>query len=310
MKAIRIHRRGGPEQLVYEEAPKPVATPGDALVRVRAMSITSGELNWDATYTTREGRDRVPSIPGHDLSGVVESVSDGTTGVGAGDEVYALTDFWRDGSAADYVAVRAADLAPKPKTIDHEHAAAVPLSSLTAWQALFDRAGLVRGQRVLIHGAAGGVGTYAVQLARWKGAHVVATASSRNAAFLRELGAAEIIDYTTSRFEDKVKDVDVVLDTLGGATLERSWGVLRPGGTLVTLPAPPPEGKVARYEVRGIFFIVEPNRSQLIEIGRLIDGGLLRPGLAEVFPVSKAKEAFLQGSKGHNRGKVVLRVSA
>jgi len=310
MKAIRIHQPGGPEDLVYEDAPIPKLQIGDALVRVYAMAITPAELTWDETYKTREGVSRLPSIPGHDVAGIVEQVDAGVNEVKVGDAVYALTDFARDGSAAEYVAVPATDLAPKPRTLDFEQAAAVPLSGLTAWQALFDHAALAPGQRVLIHGASGGVGGYAVQLARWRGAHVIATTSPTNFDFAKELGANEVIDYTSSRFETRVREVDVVLDTIGGDTLERSWGVLRPGGMVVTLPAPPPPNKAEEYGVRSVFFIVQPNRAELIEIGKLIDAEVLRPSLATVLPLQQAQQAFRQGASGHNRGKIVLRVAS
>src|SRR5262252_3471871 len=230
MKSVRMHKRGGPQDLLYEDAPKPQPGPGDALVRVYACAITPTELSWTETYTSSDGADRLPSIPGHELSGVVETVTPDVAAIRSGEAVYALTDFSRDGAAADYIAVRARDLAPKPRNLSHTQAAAVPLSALTAWQGLFDHAGLARGQRVLIHGAAGGVGTYAVQLARRRGAYVIGTSRADNAAFLRSLGVSEVIDYTAVRFEDKVRDADVVLDTVGADTLERSWGVLRHGG--------------------------------------------------------------------------------
>ncbi len=282
MKAIRLRGRGGPEQLVYEDAPKPLPPPGYALVRVYASSITPAELSWAETYRTCDGAERIPSIPGHELSGVVEQVTAGVTEVEVGDAVYALTEFCRDGSAAEYVAVRAADLAPKPQALDHIQAAAVPLSALTVWQAFFEHADLGAGQRVLIHGAAGGVGTFAVQLGKWRGAQVIATASPGNFQFLRALGADEIIDYTSGRFEDQTQDLDVVLDTIGGDTLERSWGILRRGGVLITLPAPPPADKADAHGVRGVFFIVKPSRPQLMEIAGLIDSGKLRPIVADV----------------------------
>jgi NADPH:quinone reductase-like Zn-dependent oxidoreductase len=310
MKAIRLHARGGTEQLVYEDAPKPRPGSGDAIVHVYAASITPTELSWSTTYTHSDGTARIPSIPGHDLSGVVEEVASGVTDVTVGEEVYALTDFWRDGTAAEYVAVRAGDLAPKPHSLDHTHAAAVPLSALTAWQALFIHAGLANDRRVLIHGGAGGVGTYAVQLAKWRGAYVIATASARNDGFLRELGADEVIDYTAARFEDKVRDADVVLDTVGGDTLDRSWGVLRKGGVLVTTAGTAAEDKAARYGVRGVFFIVEPSRAQLVEIGRLIDSGRIRPVVSNVLPLTQARDLFAQGLSGHTRGKLVLSVFA
>ena len=213
MKAIRLHARGGPEQMVYEDAPLPAPAAGEALLRVYAAGITPTELTWSETYRTPDGHERLPTIPGHDVSGVVEALGPGVSDVSPGDAVYGLVAFPRDGSAAEYVAVRAADLAPKPRSLDHVHAAAVPLSALTAWQALFVHAGLAAGQRVLIHGAAGGVGAFAAQLARWRGAHVSATASARHHDFLRELGVETVIDYRTTRFEEVLRDVDVVLDT-------------------------------------------------------------------------------------------------
>jgi NADPH:quinone reductase-like Zn-dependent oxidoreductase len=309
VKAIRLHARGGPEQLVYEDAPIPSLNPGDALVRSHACAITPTELSWEPTYTTHDGRDRLPTIPGHELSGVVEAVAADVTIVKPGDPVFALTDFWRDGAAADHVAVRAADLSPKPESLSDDQAAAVPLSGLTAWQALFDHASLSAKQVVLIHGAAGGVGTYAVQLAHWRGAHVIGTSRMVNATFLKELGADEVIDYTAVQFEDKVRDVDVVLDTVGGDTLERSWRVLRPGGILVTIVSSGSPERAGQHGVRGVFFIVRPNRAQLIEIARLIDARLLRPIVEATFPLAKARDAFEHGLRGHDRGKLVLAIS-
>ncbi len=309
MKAIRLHRKGGPEELIYEDAPKPTPGTGDAVVRVYDCAITPYELSWSATYTTRDGGDRLPSIPGHELSGVVEAVAPGVTDVTPGEAVYALNDFWRDGAAADCAVVRAGDLAPKPTNLSHTQAAAVPLSGLTAWQAWFDHAGLSKGQRVLIHGAGGGVGTYAVQLARWRGAHVIGTATQNDTRSLCELGADEVIDYTVVRFEDELRDLDVVLDTVGGDTLERSWQVLRPGGVLVTIAGSAPADKAAQYGVRGVDFIVEPSRAQLIEIAGLIEAGEVRPIVEATFPLEQARAAFERGLSGHNRGKLVLQVS-
>lgn len=219
MKAIRIHGRGGPDQLVYEDAPQPRPGPGEVLVRVYATGVIAPELTWSATYQTKAGSTRTLPIPGHDLSGVVEEVGPDVTTLTRGSEVYALTAFDRDGAEAEYTIALPSELAPRPHTLDHVQAAAVPLTALTAWQALFDHANLAAGQIVLIHGAAGGVGVFAVQLARWAGAHVIATASARNRDFLRELGANEIIDYSTTRFEEVVRDVDLVFDTVGGDTL-------------------------------------------------------------------------------------------
>jgi len=309
MKAVRLHRRGGPEQLTYEDAPKPMPGAGDALVRVHACAITPTELSWGTTYTTRDGVERLPTIPGHELYGVVEAVSQDVSTPRVGDAVYALIDFWRDGAAADYVVVQARDLAPKPKNLSHTQAAAVPLSALTAWQALFDHAGLVKGQRVLIHAAAGGVGTYAVQLAKGRGAYVIGTARAINADFLRALGADDVVDYTAVRFEDRVHDVDVVLDSVGGDTLERSWSVLRKGGVLVTIADSAAADKAAKYGVRGVEFIVEPSRAQLIEIARLIETGALRVIVEATYQLPDARAAFFRGLGGHNRGKLVLSVA-
>lgn len=309
MEAIRIHARGGPSSLRYEAAPRPLLEPGDALVRVYASGITPTELNWDETYETCNGADRLPSIPGHEFSGVIEALeNEPNADVRVGDAVYGLTSFCRNGTDAEYVAVRAADLAPKPKTLDHTQAAAVPLSALTAWQALFDHAHLKHGQRVLIHGAAGGVGTFAVQLAHWEGAYVIGTASEKDFDFLRQLGADELIDYKKVQFEEATSDIDVVIDTIGGETQERSWSVMRPSGTLICLVGPVSQEKAAQHGVRAVFFIVTPSRHQLIKIAELIDSGILRPIISETFSLDKAKEAFERGLRGGKRGKLVLRV--
>jgi NADPH:quinone reductase-like Zn-dependent oxidoreductase len=310
MKAIRMHTQGGPELMAYEDAPKPALQPGDALVRVIATSITKTELTWDETYRDCDGRPRIPSIPGHEFAGIVDTLAPEAAGVSVGDAVFALSSFCRNGSAAEFIAIRGADLAPKPHSLNFEQAAAVPLAGLTAWQALFDHAQVEKGERVLIHGAAGGVGTYAVQLANWKGAEVIATASARDYNFLGELGASEVIDYSHEHFEEKVKDVDVVLDTVGGETQQRSWGVLRHGGILISVVAPLAAEKAASLGLRGAFFIVEPNRAQLIQLGDLIDKGTLRVVVGAVLPLARAREAFEQASTGHKRGKIVLQVAA
>jgi NADPH:quinone reductase-like Zn-dependent oxidoreductase len=308
MKAIRLHARGGAEQLVYEDAPKPVPGPGEALVRVFATAITHTELTWDQTYQNPDGSPRIPSIPGHEMSGVIESVPLGVRDLGPGDAVYGLIDFPHDGAAAEYVAVRAANLALKPRSIDHVHSAAVTLSGLTAWQALFTHADLKKGQKVLIHAGAGGVGTYAVQLAHRKGAHVITTSSGANLDFLRGLGADETIDYAKTHFEDELRDMDVVLDAVGGDTVERSWQVLRRGGAMISVAKFIPENEPREHGVRGLFFIVEPDRDQLEELAKLIDAGALKPIVAHVFPLASARDAFELGAQGHTRGKIVLQV--
>lgn len=309
MKAIRIHGRGGPDQLMYEDAPQPHPGAGEVLVRVYATGVIANELKWDETYQSRAGSTRSLPIPGHDLSGVVEEVGPGVTTLARGSEVYALTAFDRDGAEAEYTIALPGELAPKPRSLNHVQAAAVPLTALTAWQALFEHADLVAGQSVLIHGAAGGVGVFAVQLARWKGADVIATASARNRDFLRELGANEVIDYSTTRFENVVHDVDLVFDLVGGDTLQRSWQAIKPGGALVSVVSPRPSFEEAKaYDARPTWFVVEPNREQLIQIGTLIDAGRIRPIVETVLPLSQARQAYEQGARGHTRGKIVLRV--
>jgi len=309
MKAIRIHGRGGQDHLVYEDAPQPHPGPGEVLVRVYATGIIANELKWDETYQTTAGSPRALPIPGRDLSGVVEEVGPGVTTLVKGSEVYAMLGYGRDGAEADYTIALPNELVPKPSTLDHVQAAAVPLSALTAWQALFDHAHLAAGQSVLIHGAAGGVGVLAVQLVHWAGAQVIATASARNRDFLRELGANEIIDYTTTRFEEVVHGADLVFDTVGGDTLQRSWQVIKPAGVLVSIVSPPPPAAVAKgHDVRFAWFVVEPNRDELIQIGALIDAGQLRPIIDTMFPLAQARQAYEQAAKGHTRGKIVLRV--
>src|SRR6478672_13798092 len=320
MKAIHIHGRGGPDHLVYEDAPQPSPGPGEVLVRVYAAGVIANELKWDETYQTKAGSPITLPIPGRDLSGVVAEVGPGVTTLTKGSEVYAMLDYGRDGAQADYTIALPNELVPKPSTLDHMQAAAVPLSALTAWQALFDHAHLAAGQTVLIHGGAGGVGVFAVQLAHWAGAQVITTASARNRDFMRELGAGanEIIDYTTTRFEDVVHSVDVVLDMVGVHTLERSWQVIKPGGILVSVvsPSPPAAAQAAmskakggeEQDVRFVYFIVEPNRDELIQIGALIDAGHLRPIIDTVFPLAQARQAYEQAAKGHTQNKIVLQV--
>jgi NADPH:quinone reductase-like Zn-dependent oxidoreductase len=309
MKAIRLHAKGGPEQVVFEDAPRPALRAGDALVRVLASGVTRGELDWGPTYTDEQGNSRVPSIPGHELCGVVEAVAQGVVGVVAGETVYGLTSFFRDGTAAEYVAAPAADLAPRPESLSAVEAASVPLSALTAWQALFDHAKLRPGQRVLIHGAAGGVGIFAVQIARWHGARVIATASGDSADLLKGLGAERVIDYRSQAFETEVGEVDVVLDSIGGDTQDRSWQVLRRGGVLVSIAGESIEQPSTELGVKGIFFIVRPSRRQLMEIGGLIDGGYIRTVVAEVFSLAQARQAFEMLAAPGKHGKIVIKTT-
>ena len=309
MKAIRTHtNKGGPKALVYEDAPRPQPGQGEVLVRVYAIAVTPTELTWDASYQTKSGASRLPSIPGHELAGVVEEVGSGVTGLTAGTAVYGLTDFWRDGGEAEYAIALPSELAIKPSSLSFAEASAIPMAGLTAWQALFEHARLAAGQTILIHGAAGGVGSVAVQLARWAGAQVIATASASKRDFLIGLGVENIIDYTNTRFEEAVSGVDVVLDTVGGDTLMRSLEVIKKGGILVSIAQPVPTEQSQAHGVQGIFFIVEPNGKQLGEINHLIEDGIIKPVVDAVVPLAQAREVYERGLAGHNRGKVVLQV--
>ncbi|MBO9204833.1 MULTISPECIES: NADP-dependent oxidoreductase [Niastella] len=309
MKAIRLHAKGGVEQIVYEEAPVPGLSEGDALVRVLASGITTNELNWGPTYVDEKGNSRLPTIPGHELCGIVENVSPGATGVAVGDHVYALTSFFRNGTAAEYVAVEARNLAPKPLTLNAVQAATLPLAALTAWQALFEHGGLLPGQKVLIHGAAGGVGSIAVQIARWRGATVIATTDAESVDLVKSLGAHQVINYKSERFEKVISDVDLVLDSIGGDTQDRSWQVLKRGGTLVSIAGESIKQPPATLGVRGIFFIVKSNRLQLMEIALLIDRGHIRPVVGAVIPLADARKAFEMIFQSGKKGKIVLQVS-
>jgi NADPH:quinone reductase-like Zn-dependent oxidoreductase len=268
-------------------------------VQVRATAITADELTWPESW---------PAIPCHDLSGIVAATGPDADGWQPGDEVYGLVGFDRPGAAAEYVTVPAADLAPKPASVDHLAAAAVPLGALTAWQALHEHAQLAPGQHVLVHGGAGGVGAYVTQLAAQYGARVTATASARDRDFVTGLGAHEVLDYS-GRFEDHVRDVDVVVDPVGGTTTGRSWAVLRSGGILVDIAEEPDEAKGGRDDVRSVFFVVRPDGGQLRELAGLMDKGQLRPVVSAVFELSALAEAFAAQRGSRPPGKVIINVS-
>ena len=308
MKAIRFHTFGGPEVLLYEDAPRPQPGTGDVLVRVHAAGVNPVDWKIREGHLKQMLNHTLPLIPGWDFSGVVEAVGLGVNGLKKGDEVFSRPDIARNGAYAEHIAVRASEVAAKPKSIGHVHAAAVSLAALTAWQVLFDAAGLGARQRVLIHAAAGGVGTFAVQLAKWKGAHVIGTASKRNIEFVQELGADEIIDYERTRFEDVVREADVVFDTMGGDTQERSWQVLKKGGILVSIVAPPSAEAAAAHGVRQAFVFVLPNAAQLTRIAELVDSGTVKIIVETVMPLSEARRAQELSQAGHTRGKIVLQV--
>ena len=308
MKAVRIHQYGGPEVLVFEDAPRPVPGFAEVLSRVHAAGINPIDWKIRAGHLKDVRPYAFPLILGWDLSGVVEAIGPGTGKFKKGDEVYSRPDSARNGAYAEYITVKESEVAVKPRSIDHVQAGAIPLACLTAWQAIFDTGGLSAGQRILIHGAAGGVGSFAVQLAKWKGAYVIGTASARNQSYLRELGVDEPIDYEKDRFEDLVRSVEVVFDTIGGDTQKRSWKVLQKGGILVSIAAPPSAEEAAKSGVRQAFILMTPNSSELTEIAKLVDIGKLKPVVETVLPLTDARRAHELSQTGHTRGKIVLRV--
>ena len=304
MKSIRIHQPKGISGLVFEEAPDAKAGLGDVLVKVAACGITHNELDWPV-WTCRAGHRRTSIIPGQEVSGVVAALGYGTAGIAVGDEVFGLTDTLRDGAAAEYVAVEARNVAPKPQTVDHVHAAAVPRAGLTAWQALFDHGRLARGQMVVIHGAGGAVGSTAVQLARWAGAEVIGTGRSHSRELATELGTDRFIALDTDRMEDAVSEADLVFDTIGGEVLARSPGLLKPGGTLITIKAAA-RLPTTRDDITTLVFVQESSRAQLTELARLVDEGHLRPQVGSVYPLARAAEAFGAKAAGGIPGRIIL----
>jgi NADPH:quinone reductase-like Zn-dependent oxidoreductase len=308
MKAVCIYSYGGPGVLSYEDAPRPHPGDGEVLVRVHAAGINPVDWKIREGHLKEMLHHTLPLILGWDVSGVVETAGPGLTRLKVGDEVFSRPDIARDGAYAEFIVMKESDVALKPKTIDHLHAAALPLAGLTAWQTLFDAAGLAAGQRVLIHAAAGGVGHLAVQLAKWKGAHVVGTAAAKNHEFLRKLGVDQVVDYNTERFEDVVQPVDVVLDTIGGDTQERSWKVLKRGGILVSIASPPTAEAAAAHGVRQAFVFTQPNAGQLAEIAKLADAEKLKAIVETILPLSDATRGQELSERGHTQGKIVLRV--
>jgi len=297
MRAMRASSHD-PASLTCENVPVPDPGPGELLVEVHATAVTAGELTWPESW---------PAIPCHDLSGVVAATGSGVSGWRPGDEVYGLVGFDRPGAAAEYVTAPAADLAAKPSGVGHVEAAAVPLGALTAWQALHEHARLQPGQHVLVHGGAGGVGTYAVQLAALHGARVTATASARDAEFVAGLGAHDVLEYT-GRFEDHVRDADVVIDPVGGETMARSWPVLRSGGTLVAIAEEPGPDQGGRDDVRSVYFVVRPDGGQLRELAQLVSNRRLRPAVSAVFGLADLPAAFRAQRPARAPGKVIISV--
>jgi len=304
VQAITVRdRAAGAAGLTLSDIPHPHAAENDVIVRVYAAGFTPGELDWPSTWTDRAGRDRAPSVPGHELSGVVTELGYGTTGLTVGQRVFGLADWTRDGSLAEYTAVEARNLAPLPADIDHTVAAAVPISGLTAWQGLFDHAELKTGQTLLVHGAAGGVGSIAVQLAHELGARVIGTGRATDREAALGLGADAFVDLQADRLEE-VGEVDVVFDVIGGKVLERSAPLVRAGGTVVTAVGPP---KVRPADGRAIFFVVEPDRFRLADLAQRVRSGRLKPIIGAVRPLAEVPSAFAPDRRVS--GKTIIRVT-
>lgn len=305
MHAVRIHGFGGSDVLIYEQAPRPRPEAGEVLIKVHAAGVNP--VDWKIRGGAF-GAGSFPMILGYDVSGTVEEVGEQASRFKIGDEVFAYLFLQKGGGYAQYVAVEESIVAAKPSSIDHIHAAGVPLAALTAWQALVDEGQLAEGQTVLIHAGAGGVGHFAVQIAKARGATVIATASPRNHEYLKSIGADTVIDYRAEKFEDVVRGVDLVLDPIGGDTQERSIGVVRKGGRLVSIVQPPDPSRLKAAGITGSAFLVRPDAGQLAQIARLIDAGSIKPHVSEVFPLKDAAKAHARSETGSTRGKIVLKV--
>lgn len=311
MKAVRIHNYGDASVLSYENAPQPTAAAGELLIRMVATTANPFDYAARAGYLTGWYAFTFPMTLGLDVSGIVETVGEGVMDFAPGDAVFARADPAKNGAYAEFIALPASEVAPKPASLDHFQAAALPHVGFTAWYALIETGGLAAGQTVLIHGAAGGVGSLAVQLAKWRGATVIGTASAHNLDFLRELGVDEAIDYNVTPFESVVREVDLVLDTVGGDTQARSWGVLKPGGMLISVVQPPSEETAAAHSVRQAFVTAVPPAGETLRIlAALVDSGDIKPVVSSVLPLADIQQAHALGEGRHVRGKIVLKVSA
>jgi len=308
MKAIRIHEFGGPDVLSIDEIPVPQPEKDEVLIRVHATSVNPVDWKIREGYRKEKFPSKLPLTLGWDVSGVIEALGDKVGHFRKGDEVYGRPDPTKNGAYAEYIVVKANLLSIKPISIGHTEAAAVPLAGLTAWQGLFDHGLLKEGQKVLIHAAAGGVGTYAVQFAKNKGAYVIGTASDQNIDFLKRLGADEVIDYNMESFENILHDIDLVLDTIGGDTQLKSIDVLKPGGRLMTTLAPEFVNEAKAKNIHLSSYMAQSIPKQLEEIAQLIDAGKVKPVIDQVLPFTEARKAHLSNEQGHTRGKIVLQV--
>ena len=309
MKAVVIHEYGGPEVLKYEDVPRPEPKEDQILVRVIAAGVNPVDEAGRSERSAKFFGITLPFTPGYDIAGIVEKTGGKITKFKTGDSVYAYLSLTKGGGYAEYAAASEAEAAAKPKSISFVEAAGVPVVALTAWQALIDTAKLSAGQTVLIHGRSGGVGTFAIQIAKARGAKVIATASTANQDFLKQLGADLAIDYTKTKFEDVAKNVDVVLDSVGKDTLARSYGVVKKGGFIVTLVARIDQAELDKHGIRGASLGVEPDSNELTEIGKLIDEKKIKMIVSQAFPLTEAIKAQEQIATGHTRGKIVLKVA-
>jgi NADPH:quinone reductase-like Zn-dependent oxidoreductase len=306
MMALRAHTRGGPEVLVYEAAPLPTPGEGEVLVTVHAAAITFDELTWPETWESA-GVERTPIIPSHEFSGVVAEVGDGVAGLSVGDQVYGLVPFDRDGAAAQYVSVAGTSVAARPRTVSHVVAAAAVLPALTAWQALVEHAAVQPGQRVLVHGGAGGVGSFATQLAAALGASVTSTAHTPDVGYVLALGAERVINTDQESLDAETGVFDVVIDAVGREVPEGLFAALRRGGRLITLQEPPSQELADKYGVTALFFIVTAERERLARLAGMIDAGTLKVSLAATFPLAQGRAAYESGAVRRPRpGKTVL----
>lgn len=310
MKVMQANGEGRTPILIPADLPTPEPGDGEILIRVHAAGVTPSELIWYPSTHTKDGQARLRAVPGHEFSGVIAKLGKLVEGFKPGQAIFGMNDWFADGATAEFCLAQPKDIAAKPSTLTHELSATVPIGSLTAWQGLFDRAKIKPGERVLVHGAAGAVGLFVVQLAHLHGAHVIATASGQNIDFVRGLGADEVIDYKQVRFEEVITDkLDVIFDTIGEETLERSWNLLKPDGRMITIAADAETTDEQR--IKDAFFIVEPNQTQLVEIARLLDTGKLRAFLKAAVPLEDASLAYsrdIQAARSY--GKVVVSIPA
>lgn len=305
MKAALLLQGASNPVLEIDDVPLPKPLTGELLIKVAAAGVIPSELQWYPTTHTKEGKPRLRAIPGHEFSGVISALGPNTKGFSIGDEVFGMSDWFADGATAEYCITLPAGIARKPAKLSHVTAASVPISALTAWQGLFTRANLQCSESILIHGAAGAVGAYVVQLAKLHGAEVTATASTHSLDFVASLGADTVIDHRARPFETGLKPFDVIFDTVGCDTLRRSWPLLKPSGRMVTIAADS-EG-VADGRVKQAFFIVEPNHDQLADIAVLIGGGSLRSFVAAELPLAKAPAAYAgTATRTNPHGKIVI----